>query len=93
MVGHSTVGEISLGGAGLYLVFPLEVDVKVKLGIRFIAVGGVMTETVQGKSVYTYHIQDFDYDLYYVGIKFDQELNPKVHPHLCKRIQNIIESF
>lgn len=86
MVRHATIADISHGGAGLYLAFPIEVGIRVKLEIRFIVIGGLKTETIKGKTIYSYPIQD----TYYVGIEFDQELNPIQHPDLYSHIQNIL---
>jgi c-di-GMP-binding flagellar brake protein YcgR len=84
------VSDISIGGAGLYLVKPVEVGIKAKLEIRFlVAYAGIKTAIVRGKTVYSYPFQD----TYYVGIQFDQELNPKDQPDLYNRIQHILESF
>jgi hypothetical protein len=90
VVRQGMVSEVSFGGIGLYLVRPLEVGVKVNLEIRFMAGGGaIRTVTVKGTTVYC----KFMDDIYYVGVKFNEELNPKLHPNLYSRIQNILESF
>jgi hypothetical protein len=89
VVRHAMIADISLGGAGLYLDEPVEDGIEVKLEISFQAGGGTKTETVRGKTIYSYHIKD----TYYVGIEFDQELNPLHQLYLCKRIQESLESF
>jgi hypothetical protein len=90
LVIRGVIADISLGGIGLHLFQPIEDGVKVKLEIRFsVGRGEIKTETTRGKTLYSYHIRD----MYYVGIEFDQELNPLHHPFLCKRIQESLESF
>jgi hypothetical protein len=86
MVRHATIADISLGGVGIYLVFPLGVGVRVKLEIRFMATGGIKTETVKGKTIYSYRIEN----TYYVGIEFDQQLNLLHHPKLFTHIENTL---
>jgi c-di-GMP-binding flagellar brake protein YcgR len=90
LVLRGAIADISLGGIGLHLVHPLEVGIEVTLELSFPVIGvGLKNETVKGKTIYSYHVQD----TYYVGIEFDQELNPLHQPYLCKRIQDILESF
>jgi hypothetical protein len=89
LVRRGSLADISFGGVKLYLVQPLEVGVRVTLEIRFIMAGGeVKTETVRGTAIYSQKIQD----IHFVGIEFDQELDPKLHPDLYGRIVEIIES-
>jgi hypothetical protein len=86
MVRQATIADISLGGVGIYNEFPLKVGVRVKLYICFIAAGGTKTETVKGKTIYSYRIGN----TYYIGIEFDQELNPSHHPELFTHIKNTL---
>jgi c-di-GMP-binding flagellar brake protein YcgR len=86
LVRHATIGDISRGGVGLYLTSPLEVGTKVKLEIRFLVIGGLKTETIKGKTIYLKHMED----TYYVGVEFDQELNPLQHPELFTHIENVL---
>jgi hypothetical protein len=87
---RGAIADISLGGIGLHLFQPIEDGVKVKLEVSFsVGRGEIKTETVQGKTLYSYHIRD----MYYVGIEFDQELNAMHQPYLCKRIQESLELF
>ncbi|MGD2081105.1 MAG: PilZ domain-containing protein [Nitrospirota bacterium] len=89
LVRRGTVADISLGGIKLYLVQPLEVGAQVTLEIRFLVAGGeVKTEKVRGTTIYSQNIQD----VYFVGIEFDQELNPERHPDLYGRIQDLLAS-
>lgn len=90
VVMRGMVAEISFGGAGLYLVKPINVGVKVKLEIRFmLAGGGIKTTTLEGMTLYSNLVGD----THFVGIKFDQELNPKNQPDLYNRIEDILESY
>jgi hypothetical protein len=86
MVRQATIADISLGGVGIYHAFPLKVGVRVKLYICFMAAGGAKTETVMGKTIYSYRIGN----TYYVGIEFDQELNSSHHPELFTHIKYIL---
>lgn len=89
VVMRGMVADISLGGAGLYLVQPLEVGATVTAEIRFLIIGGgIKTEHVRGTVIYSHYIED----IYYVGIQFDQALNPQRNPALYRRIQDNIES-
>jgi hypothetical protein len=57
------------------------------LEIRFPVSGGeVRSETVKGTTVYSNGI----HNVHYVGIEFDNELNPKCQSALYSRIQNIL---
>jgi hypothetical protein len=90
VVRRGMVSDISLGGIGLYLVQPLEVGVTVNLEIRFlIGGGGINTAKVRGTTIYSNLVGD----TYYVGIEFDQELSPKGHPELYRRIQEILSLY
>lgn len=84
------VSAISFGGIGLYLVQPVEGGTMVRLENRFLVTGGdFKTETARGTTIYSKYLRD----IYLVGIKFDEELNPKDHPDLYSRIQDILESL
>jgi hypothetical protein len=80
------IADISNGGVGLYITSPIEDGARVKLEIRFLVLGGIKTETIKGQTVYSYSIDGANY----VGIEFDQELNPKNHPELFTHIENIL---
>lgn len=81
------VADISYSGVVLYLDKPMDGGADVTLEIRFPVSGGeVKSETVKGTTVYSNGIQNINY----VGIEFDNELNPKCHAALYSRIQNII---
>lgn len=82
------VADISLTGIVLYLGKPLEGGAEVTLEILFHVSGGeVKSETVKGTTIYSNRIQN----VYFVGIEFNQELNPKLQPALYSRIQNILQ--
>jgi hypothetical protein len=51
--------------------------------------GEFKTEAVRGTTIYSKYIRD----TYLVGVEFDQELNPKQHPDLYGRIQDILQSY
>jgi c-di-GMP-binding flagellar brake protein YcgR len=82
--------EISLSGIGIYLTQPLKVGSKVQFELYYlVASDEIKTETVRGTTIYSRYI----HDIYFLGIEFDQELNPLHQLYLCKRIQESLESF
>jgi hypothetical protein len=84
---QGTVSDISMSGVVLYLDTPLKGGAHVMLEIRFPVSGGeVRSETVKGTTVYSNGI----HNVHYVGIEFDNELNPKCQSALYSRIQNIL---
>lgn len=90
LVRRGMVSAISLGGIGLYLVQPVDSGSKVTLENRFLVTGGEFkTEAVRGTTIYSKYIRD----TYLVGVEFDQELDPKQHPDLYGRIQDILQSY
>jgi c-di-GMP-binding flagellar brake protein YcgR len=90
LVLRGTIADISLGGIGLHLVHPLKVGAEVTLEISFPVIGvGIQKGTIRGKIIYCEHIEG----TYYVGIQFNQELNPIQQLELYSRIQDILESF
>lgn len=84
---QGTIADISFGGIVLYLDKPVDSGSQLTLEIRFPMSGGeVRAETVKGTAVYSNGIRN----IHYVGIEFDNDLNPKCQAAFYSRIQNIL---
>ena len=83
---HAMISDISLGGIGLYLDISLETATDVSIDITFTATDGTMkTDSIEGSIVYAREISG----MYFTGIEFSEEINPKKQPFLYEHISNI----
>ena len=82
----TTTGSISLGGIGLYSDDPIEIDTNVSISINFITVDGIKSDSIKGRVTHNKKIGG----IYFLGIYFSEEINPKNQPSLYKHIQNIL---
>jgi len=78
--------NISLGGIGLYADVPIEIDTNVSITINFMSAGGIKTDSVEGCVVY---YKDMG-NIYFMGIQFNEEINPENQPSLYEHIQKIL---
>ncbi len=78
-------GNISLGGIGLYADNPIEIDTKVSITLNFISTDGIKTDSLEGCVIYSKDIGN----IYFIGIKFNKEINPENQPSLYEYIQKI----
>ncbi|MFH1702901.1 MAG: PilZ domain-containing protein [Nitrospirota bacterium] len=79
-------GNISLGGMGLIADVLIEIDTNVSITINFISVDGIKTDSIEGRVV---HYKDIG-NIYFIGIQFNEEINPENQPSLHKHIQRIL---
>jgi len=82
---HAMTADISLSGIGIYSDKSVKERVGLSIEITFVSVEGVMrTAFIQGESVYVREIGG----MYFIGIEFDEEINPAnqqlLHDHLQK---------
>ena len=80
---QTMAGSISLGGIGLYADDSIEDDTNVSITIDFISVDGIKTDSIEGCVKYSRKIGN----IYFMGIQFGEEVNPKNQPLLCEHIQ------
>ena len=85
----TTTGSISLGGIGLYSDDPIEIDTNVSITINFITVDGIKSASIKGCVKHNKKIGG----IYFLGIYFSEEINPKNHPSLYEHIQNILHGI
>ncbi len=79
-------GSISVGGIGLYSDDPIEIDTNVSITINFISIDGIRNDSIEGCVIYTKNIGG----IYFMGIEFNEEINPKNQPLLYDHIQKIL---
>jgi c-di-GMP-binding flagellar brake protein YcgR len=79
-------GNISLGGIGVYADVPIEIDTNVSITIDFISVDGIKADSIEGRVL---HYKDIG-NIYFIGIQFNEEINPENQPSLHKHIQKIL---
>jgi len=82
----TTTGNISLGGIGLYSDDPIEIDTNVSITIHFITTDGIKSDTTRGRVTHNKKIGH----VYFLGIYFNEEINPNKQPSLYEHIQNIL---
>ncbi len=82
----TTTGSISLGGIGLYSDDPIDIDTNVSITINFITVDGIKSDSIKGCVKHNKKIGG----IYFLGIYFSEEINPKNQPSLYEHIQNIL---
>jgi c-di-GMP-binding flagellar brake protein YcgR len=84
---EAMTADISLSGIGLYVGRQIQEDTALTVEINFVAAADqVNTETLRGRVVYANYIRR----AYFIGVEFLEELNPKSHPGLYTRLQNIL---
>jgi hypothetical protein len=86
---ETMVGSISISGVGLYTDKHVEKDSDILLEIKFISVDGNMYhESIGGKIVYVNDIAGINY----IGVEFDELINPAGQPHLYKHLFTVMKS-
>lgn len=84
---ESLVSNISQSGLGIYSYVSVDKGTPVSIEITFIAIKGFeQTDTIEGKIV---HLSKLG-KLYYMGIAFDEELNPVAQPFLYNHFWKIV---
>lgn len=84
---QAMVSDISLSGMGVYLDKPLREDTALSIEITFISTEGLITTaSIQGESVYVREMGG----MYFMGIEFDEEINPSTQPSLHQHLQKIL---
>jgi len=84
---ETLVASISQSGVGLYSYAPVTKGTRVTLEVTFISVKGVKeNDTVKGRVVWLTRMGK----LYFIGIAFDEELNPAQQPRLYEHFFKII---
>lgn len=78
--------NISLEGIGLYADVPIEIDTNISITINFISADGLKADSIEGRLV---HYKDIG-NIYFIGIQFNEEINPANHPSLYEHIQRIL---
>lgn len=79
--------NISLSGIGLYVDRHLEPETDVSLSIKFISMdGAIRTDSIEGSIVYTKDMGG----IYFMGVQFDDEINPKDQPFLHSHLMQIL---
>ncbi len=79
--------NISLGGIGLYSNNSIEIGTDVLISINFIsAYGEARTASIKGRVIYHNKIGD----IYFFGIRFNEEINFKNEPSLYEHMQRIL---
>lgn len=73
---------ISSGGIGLYADNPIEIDTNVSITINFISADGIKTDSIEGCVVYNKDMGN----IYFIGIQFNEEINPENQPALYEHI-------
>lgn len=78
------LSSISSVGIGLYADSPIETNKNVSVTINFISSGGTKKSVVEGSVVYNKDLGK----LHFVGIEFNEDVNPINQPLLYEHIQN-----
>jgi c-di-GMP-binding flagellar brake protein YcgR len=83
---QTVISNISLGGIGVYSYNPLELNKCVSMTVNFISGDGILkTDSISG------HIRchkKID-NTYFVGIRFNEELNAEHQPLLFRHIREV----
>ena len=81
--------DISLSGIGVYSDKRIREGIELSIEITFISAHGLMTtEFIQGESVYIREIGS----MYFIGIEFDEEINPVKQPSVHDHLQHILRT-
>jgi len=72
---------------GVYLDKPIREDTVLSIEITFISTEGLMTTaSIEGESVYVREMGG----MYFMGIEFDEEINPIKRSYLHQHLQKIL---
>jgi len=82
----AVLNSISTVGMGLYANNPIEANKQVSVRISFISIDGIEDIVIEGSVVFSRDIGN----IHFVGIQFNEYVNPKNHPVLFKHIQTIL---
>ena len=83
------IADISLSGIGVYSDKRIREGTDVSIEITFISATGLMTtDSTKGESVYIREIGG----MYFIGIEFDEEINPIKQPSVHEHLQKILGS-
>ncbi|VAX32700.1 hypothetical protein MNBD_NITROSPIRAE02-844 [hydrothermal vent metagenome] len=84
---EAMVSSISQSGMGVYSYVPLEKGTPVTIEVTFISVKGIKeNDTAEGRVVWLSKMGK----IYFVGIAFDEELNPVKQPRLYEHFFKVI---
>ncbi|NOY39314.1 MAG: PilZ domain-containing protein [Nitrospirae bacterium] len=84
---ETMVASISQSGMGVYAYAPLEKGTPVTIEISFISVRGIKeNDTAEGRIVWLSKMGK----IYFVGIAFDEDLNPVRQPRLYEHFFKVI---
>ena len=83
---HALLSNISSVGIGVYADNPIEANKRVSMTMDFISIGGLQNCVIEGSVVYNKELGN----IHFVGIQFNEDVNPKNQPVLFKHIQNIL---
>jgi c-di-GMP-binding flagellar brake protein YcgR len=78
--------SISIGGIGLYADDRIEDDTSVSITINFISLEDIKTDSIEGFVVYSKNMGG----IHFMGIQFNEEVNPENQPALYEHIQKIL---
>jgi hypothetical protein len=82
----AVLSNISTVGMGLYTDNPIETNKQVSVTINFISTDGIEDSVIEGSVVCNKDLGN----IHFVGIQFNEYVNPKNQPVLFKHIQNIL---
>ncbi|NOZ25542.1 MAG: PilZ domain-containing protein [Nitrospirae bacterium] len=84
---ETMVASISQSGLGVYSYEPLKTGTRVTVEINFISVKGIREkDTAEGRIVWLSGMGR----LYFVGIAFDEDLNPSKQPRLYEHFFKVV---
>ena len=83
---QAILNNISSFGMGLYANNPVEANQQVSVAINFISIDGIEESVIEGRVIYSKDLGN----IYFVGIKFNEDVNSKNQPVLFKHIQNLL---
>lgn len=83
---RAVLNNISSFGMGLYADNPIEANQQVSVTINFISIDGIEDTVIEGRVIYSKDLGN----IHFVGIKFNEDINPKNQPVLFKHIQNVL---
>lgn len=84
---QTMVADISLSGIGVYSDNPMREDSDLLIDITFISPDGfIRTDSIGGNTVYSRQMGD----LYFIGIEFEQEIDPTKQPFLFEHLRRTL---
>ncbi|MEK6583039.1 MAG: PilZ domain-containing protein [Nitrospirota bacterium] len=81
------VANISKSGLGVYSYVSIPDGTPVSVDLSFIGIKGLEKDTIEGKIIHSSKLGS----LYYVGVLFDEEINPAAQPLLYGHFWRIVE--